>query len=70
MMSSWTWVYQDATGTVVDRLEPAPEFASQADAESWVGEYWRDLAEQGVEAVTLVHQGGTVYGPMPLQPAG
>ena len=28
-------------------------FANQADAESWVGEIWADLAEHGVDAVTL-----------------
>jgi len=41
-------------------------FASQADAESWVGETWADLAEVGVDAVTLLEADRTVYGPMSL----
>ena len=37
-----------------------------ADAESWLGEQWRDLADQGVARVTLLDSGTEVYGPMPL----
>jgi hypothetical protein len=42
-------------------------FASQADAESWVGEIWSELAEEGVEAVTLFELERQVYGPMSLR---
>jgi len=41
-------------------------FATQADAESWVGEIWAALAEEGVDAVTLFEQERAVYGPMSL----
>jgi hypothetical protein len=41
-------------------------FASQADAESWVGETWSDLAAEGVDAVTLFEHDRRVYGPMSL----
>jgi hypothetical protein len=41
-------------------------FASQADAESWVGETWSDLAAAGVDAVTLFEHDRQVYGPMSL----
>jgi hypothetical protein len=41
-------------------------FSSQADAESWVGEIWSDLAELGVDAVTLLEADRVVYGPMSL----
>ena len=41
-------------------------FASQADAESWVGEIWSDLAAEGVDAVTLFERDRQVYGPMSL----
>ncbi|MGH3444102.1 MAG: hypothetical protein ACRDPB_01890 [Nocardioidaceae bacterium] len=41
-------------------------FPSQADAESWVGETWRDLLDAGVHAVTLFEAEREVYGPMPL----
>jgi hypothetical protein len=42
-------------------------FPSQGDAESWLGEQWRELAEAGVDAVTLEHEGTVVYGPMSLR---
>ena len=41
-------------------------FATQGDAESWVGEIWAELAEQGVAAVTLFEHDRQVYGPMSL----
>lgn len=40
--------------------------ANQSDAESWLGEHWRELAEQGVARVTLLEDGSEVYGPMSL----
>ena len=52
-----------------DRARPSyagRRFASQADAESWVGETWSDLAELGVAAVTLIEHDRVVYGPMSL----
>ena len=59
---SWSWQYEpDGTG--------APDegsFPSQSDAESWLGEAWRVLADAGVAGVTLLHDGAKVYGPMPL----
>ena len=41
-------------------------FASQADAESWVGEIWSELAAEGVDAVMLFEHDRQVYGPMSL----
>jgi hypothetical protein len=41
-------------------------FPNQADAESWVGEVWADLAARGVDAVTLFEDDRLVYGPMSL----
>ena len=43
-------------------------FTSQADAESWVGEIWADLAAEGVDAVVLFEHDRRVYGPMSLHP--
>ena len=40
--------------------------SSQADAESWVGEAWRELLDDGVDAVTLFEGDREVYGPMSL----
>jgi hypothetical protein len=60
---------EDASGAEV--TVPADyagrRFASQADAESWVGEIWSDLAELGVDAVSLLEADRVVYGPMSLQ---
>lgn len=64
----WTWRLEDATGAeVVIEGELADQrFASQADAESWVGETWSELAAAGVDAVTLLDLDRPVYGPMSL----
>ena len=43
-----------------------PEFAAQGDAESWLGEVWREMAEAGAEQATLLEDGRVVYGPMSL----
>jgi hypothetical protein len=59
---SWTWRYEPETADA----EYEGSFSSQSDAESWLGEAWRRLAEAGVTGVTLVHDGADVYGPMPL----
>lgn len=43
-------------------------FPSQADAETWVGESWRELLAAGVDSVSLLREGERVYGPMSLRP--
>jgi hypothetical protein len=65
---AWTWRYESNDGsTVAPEGWPEPEaFPSQSDAESWVGETWRDLLDAGVQAVTLFEGDRKVYGPMPL----
>ncbi len=66
----WWWRFEDAAGSEVEvHGEYADRrFASQADAESWVGETWSVLAEAGVDAVTLFEHDRPVYGPMSLHP--
>lgn len=66
-MSVWWWRPEDADGNEIARERE--EFPSQADAESWVGECWAELAEDGVAAVTLLEDERVVYGPMSLSPA-
>lgn len=65
----WWWRLEDADGNEVPVEGELAEqrFASQADAESWVGEIWAELAEAGVEAVTLFELERRVYGPMSLR---
>lgn len=68
---SWTWRYEDASGATV-APEGAPsggDFPSQGDAESWIGETWRELLDAGVAQVTLLEGDRVVYGPMSLAPA-
>ena len=68
---SWTWRLESADGSELPALsEPAvPTQVSQSDAESWLGEHWRELADRGVAQVTLLNDGALVYGPMSLEPA-
>ena len=64
----WWWRLEDAAGkeVTVDEEHADQRFASQADAESWVGEIWSELAAAGVDAVTLFEHDRQVYGPMSL----
>ena len=64
----WWWRLENAAGAEVkvDDEFTGQRFASQADAESWVGEIWSELAAEGVDAVTLFEHERQVYGPMSL----
>lgn len=66
---TWRWRYEDAHGgEVVDRPLPQEVFPSQADAESWLGENWRELLESGVEQVTLLEEERVEYRGLSLRP--
>jgi hypothetical protein len=45
------------------------QFPTQAEAEAWLGDAWRDLLDRDVRAVTLLEGEREVYGPMGLEPA-
>lgn len=62
----WSWRYEDVDGKSVDG--PAETFSSQADAESWIGQEWRQLQAAGVSTVTLIEDDRVDY-QMSLQPA-
>jgi hypothetical protein len=65
----WSWRLLDPDGKeaeVGDDLA-RQRFATQGDAESWVGEVWADLAAEGVASVTLLEGDREVYGPMSLE---
>ena len=68
---AWTWRYEDSNGADVDvAAAPTGEpFPTQSDAETWLGENWRELLSAGVEQVSLLEAGRQVYGPMSLKPA-
>ncbi len=65
---AWTWRVETGSGEAAELPFEVPEFASQSDAESWVGEMWRDLADAGAEQVVLLDDDHVVYGPMSLDP--
>lgn len=65
----WWWQWLDDNGAVKEPPEGRQEFPTRSDAESWIGEVWSELLDQGVAAVTLFEGDREVYGPMPLTPA-
>ncbi|MEY2989266.1 MAG: hypothetical protein RLZZ163_182 [Actinomycetota bacterium] len=65
----WTWRYETTDGTtVMPAAGTDQEFGNQADAESWLGEAFRVLLDQGVDQVTLIHDGTPAY-TLSLHPA-
>lgn len=59
---AWTWTYEKSDGTPVSPDAATNEqFAQQADAESWIGETFRALLDQGVDQVTLLEDGSAKY---------
>ena len=64
----WWWRLEDVAVSEVEASEDlaGQRFVSQADAESWVGETWAELADHGVDQVTLFELERQVYGPMSL----
>lgn len=66
---SWHWRLEGPTGATVDPSSigvDIPPTDNQGDAESWLGENWRDLLERGIATVTLFEDDREVYGPMGL----
>ena len=64
--TGWHWRLYDDAGDEVSTSLGGQEFPTRADAESWVGETWQDLADEGVASVTLFEGDREVYGPMSL----
>lgn len=66
----WHWTCHDASGAQIEAPEFAKDqtFPNQSDAESWLGQSWRELSDAGVAGVSLHEQVRHVYGPMSLSP--
>lgn len=64
----WTWRFETVDGTPMTPEDDGGTFASRGDAESWVGEVYADLVDQGIDQVTLFEDGREVFGPMSLHP--
>ena len=68
--ATWRWRLLDDAGPSQRRARPLGRelrFPSQSDAETWVGEAWRDLREPASTQVVLLEGDREVYGPMSLQ---
>ncbi|MDF9812732.1 hypothetical protein [Streptomyces sp. SPB162] len=63
---AWTWRFEKADGTEVAPAVEPEEFTTQGDAESWIGELWKELAEGGADQVVLFDGETKIYGPMSL----
>ncbi len=66
---AWTWRFEKSDGTETAPAVDPEEFTTQGDAESWLGENWRDLLDGGVTQVTLFEDATEIYGPMSLAEA-
>lgn len=66
---AWIWRLERPDGSAIDTevsQVAQPQHSNQSDAESWLGENWRELADADVAQVTLLDGDTVVYGPMPL----
>jgi hypothetical protein len=71
MAGAWRWQYMAQDGSEPPASAPEPgTFPSQAEAETFIGETWRELLTAGVDQVSLFEADRKVYGPMSLHPPG
>jgi hypothetical protein len=57
-MTDFTWVIHDENGKVLRSTE---SFATQREAEDWMGKHWSGLVEEGGAAVSLISGRETIY---------
>jgi hypothetical protein len=64
---AWHWVPdRPPTDSAATGVGLGRAFPTQGEAESWLGEFYPDLLEAGVKAVSLHEADRLVYGPMRL----
>jgi len=61
---AWRWVPDREPDTGMK----SRTFASQGEAETWLGEFYPELIAVGVQTVSLYEEDRLVYGPMNLGP--
>ncbi|MFD3699785.1 hypothetical protein ACFWUZ_27295 [Streptomyces sp. NPDC058646] len=66
---AWTWRFEKADGSETSPAVEPEEFTTQGDAESWIGEVWKELLEGGAEQVKLSDDNGTELYTMSLREA-
>jgi hypothetical protein len=64
---AWAWRYEGENGQ--KQAGGSESFSSQSDAESWLGQSWRELVSAGVVTAVLVEDERVEYR-MSLLPAG
>ena len=64
---AWAWRYEGANGQ--KQAGGSESFANQSDAESWLGQSWRELVAAGVVTAVLMEDDRVEYR-MSLLPAG
>lgn len=57
-MTRFAWTLHDADGTPLRTTE---SFASQEEAEAWMGTSWSELLTEGAESVSLMEGDETIY---------
>ena len=62
---TWRWVPDRNPD---DRSVINTTFPTQGEAETWLGEFYPDLVDAGVRAVSLYEADRLIYGPMSLEP--
>jgi hypothetical protein len=65
-MAAWIWRFEKSDGTEVEPAVTPEEFTTQGDAESWLGEVWKELVAGGADQVFLSEDDTRIYGPMSL----
>lgn len=62
---TWIWRLHHGDGSATGDTD-SPAHLSQSDAETWLGENWQELLDDGVSAVSLFEGDRLEYGPMSL----
>ena len=57
-MSEFTWRLHDSVGAP---MRTTQDFASQEEAETWMGAAWSELLDEGAESVSLLEGDETLY---------
>lgn len=65
---TYQWVSAQAGADVTRETGLDQSFHTRADAEAWLSSCYDELAEAGVDEVTLFQDDHVVYGPMSLHP--
>ncbi|MEU9110432.1 hypothetical protein AB0D04_01225 [Streptomyces sp. NPDC048483] len=58
---AWTWRFEKTDGAETAPAVEPEDFTTQGDAESWIGEVWKDLLDGGVDQVTLFEDSTEIY---------